>query len=183
MLALKFNLTEEEFFEYSYFTEWSAPHRKSFRTRHYFRFIALYGIIAAVYIILNKSHRPEIDLAVFLVIALLYFFSVPVLIKGSIRRRVKQMLSEPENKHILETSEIILDDTEITDKDTVSETKYDWDAIIRKSETANCYFLYTNSYHAIVIPKRTLRSADDQRELQRLFNRFLSLSSEFSTGR
>lgn len=93
------------------------------------------------------------------------------------------MLSEPENKHILETSEIILDDAEITDKDTVSETKYDWDAIIRKSETANCYFLYTNSYHAIVIPKRTLRSADDQRELQRLFNRFLSLSSEFSTGR
>ena len=89
-------------------------------------------------------------------------------------------MAEPENQHVLDESEIIISETGLIDQDKVSHSKYGWDAIVKKAETPNSYYLYTNSYHAIVIPKRVVRNKHEQDELQSYFNRFLSLSSEFS---
>jgi len=112
----------------------------------------------------------------------IYFLMVPWLIKRSIRRRVHNILQEPENHHILQEAIVILSDDGIVDKDPSVETRYEWDSIIKKAETNNSYYLYTNSHHAIVIPKRTIANAQDKEELERLFNRWLSLSSEFEPG-
>lgn len=179
MLILKYYLTEEEYFDYMYFTEWTAPFKKWYRIRYYNRVFLLYTSIAALYIITNHSSRLVVDIVIFSIIALLYFILVPFLIKRAIRRRVRGILEQPENAHVLEESEIILMDTGIIDKDNASESKYTWEAIVRKSETASSYYLYTNSHHAIVIPKRVLRNPEDRLELERLFNQHLSLSSEF----
>lgn len=179
MLSFKFNLTAEEYFEYNFYTAWAAPYKKMYRIRYYARVLALYIVIAALYIFTNHSHRIQIDLAIFSIIGIVYFLLVPVFIKNSIRRRTKQILAEPENHHVLDESEIILSESGIIDQDNVSQSKYDWDAIVKKTETRNSYYLYTNSYHAIVIPKRVIKNVNEQDELQRLFNRYLSLSSEF----
>lgn len=180
MLSFKFSLTEKEYFEYNYFTAWAAPHKKVYRIRYYARVFALYSVIAALYIFTNHSHRIEIDLTVFATIGVVYFLLVPALIRMSIRRRTRHIITEPENQHVLDECEIVLTDNGVTDRDKVSESRYDWEAIIKKSETANSYYLYTNSYHAIVIPKRVVRNEDDRNELSALFNRHLSLTSEFS---
>jgi hypothetical protein len=180
MLSFKFSLTEQEYFEYNYYTAWAAPHKKSYRIRYYARVFALYSIIAGLYIFTNHSHRIEIDLVIFVIIGTVYFMLVPILVRNSIRRRTKQIISEPENQHVLDESEIIITETGIIDQDKVSQSKYDWDAIVKKTETHNGYYLYTNSYHAIVIPKRVVRNSHEQKELQGFFNRFLSLSSEFT---
>ena len=179
MLSFKFNLTEEEYFEYNFYTAWASPHKRAYRIRYYARVFALYSVIAALYIFTSRTHRIEIDLVIFGVIGIIYFLLVPVLIKTSIRRRTKQIIAEPENQHVLDESEIILTETGILDQDKVSQSRYDWDAIVKKSETTNSYYLYTNSYHAIVIPKRVIRTQHERDELQSLFNRFLPLSSEF----
>ena len=179
MLSFKFNLTEEEYFEYNFYTAWAAPHKRAYRIRYYARVFALYSVIAALYIFTSRTHRIEIDLVIFGVIGIIYFLLVPVLIKTSIRRRTKQIIAEPENQHVLDESEIILTETGILDQDKVSQSRYDWDAIVKKSETTSSYYLYTNSYHAIVIPKRVIRTQHERDELQSLFNCFLPLSSEF----
>lgn len=181
MLSFKFNLTEEEYFQYNFYTAWAAPHKKSYRVRYYTRVLALYTIIAALYIFTSRSHRIEIDLAIFGAIGIVYFLLVPLLIKTSIRRRTKQIIAEPENQHVLDESEIIFTESGITDQDHVSQSRYDWDAIVKKAETPNSIYLYTNSYHAIVIPKRVIRNQNERDQLQALFNRFLPLSSEFDT--
>lgn len=181
MLSFKFHLTEEEYFDYNYYTVWSAPHKKGYRIRYYLRVFALYSIIAILYIFTNHSYRIEIDLIIFAVIAVIYFLLVPWLIKQSIKRKTRQILAEPENQHVLGQSDIVLTETGILDKDNVSQTQYDWDAIVRKVETSHYYYLYTNSHHAIVIPKRVIKTAEQQKELDRLLNRFLSLSSEFAS--
>ena len=180
MLSLKFSFTEEEYFQYNYYTTWAGPHKRSYRFRYYARVFALYSVIAALYIFTNHSHRIEIDLTVFAIIGIIYFLFVPLLIRNSIRRRTKQIISQPENQHVLDESEIIVSETGIIDQDKLSHSKYAWDAIIRKTETAASYYLYTNSYHAIVIPKRVIKSASEREELQALFSRHLSLSSEYS---
>jgi hypothetical protein len=73
---------------------------------------------------------------------------------------------------------VILSDSGIVDKDKESETRYSWDAIVKKAETPDCHYLYTNSYHAIVIPKRTLADADEKKELERLLSTHLPLNVE-----
>jgi RNase P protein component len=179
MLILKYYLTEDEYFDYMYYTEWAAPHKKGYRIRYYLRVFFLYGAIAALYIFTNHSHQVLIDLVIFSVIATLYFLLVPILIRRAIRRRVRDILDQPENKHVLGESEVVLMDTGITDKDNASESNYTWEAIVRKAETVTSYYLYTNSHHAIVIPKRVVGKGTDKQELERLLNQHLPLSSEF----
>jgi len=179
MLHLQYHLTEEEFFEYNYYTAWAAPDRKKYRVGYYLKVLLLYGAVAGLYIYANQNHQRLTDIIVFASIAFVYVLLIPILVKRSVKRRAKQIIAQPENKHILEECEVVLTDTGIVDKDKESESKYSWDAIVKTGETPKSYFLYTNSYHAIVIPKRTLKNAADKRELHRMMNEHLPLNAEF----
>lgn len=181
MLNLKYHLTEEEYFDYNYYTAWAAPDKKNYRLWYYLRVFILYAAVAGLYIFSRRSEQIFIDLIIFGVIATVYFLMVPYLIKRSILRRVRNILSKPENQHVLEEAEVVLTDTGIIDKDNASESKYTWEAIVKKAETPACYYLYTNSYHAIVIPRRIIATPQEKQELERLFNQYLPLSSEFPT--
>ena len=75
---------------------------------------------------------------------------------------------------MLDEAEIILSDSGIIDKDTHTESRYDWNAIVRLAETNDSYYLYTNSYHAIVIPKRVV-NAKEAKELTSLLSQNLPL--------
>lgn len=177
MLHLQYYLSEEEFFDYNYYTAWAAPDRKKYRIGYYLKVILLYAAVAALYIFANPRHQRITDIIVFGSIALVYVLLIPYMIKRSVRKRARSIIAQPENKHILDECEVILMDTGIIDRDRETESKYSWDAIVKTGETANSYFLYTNSYHAIVIPKRTLKYSADKKELVRLMNTYLPLNA------
>lgn len=179
MLTLRFNLTREEFLEYNYYTSWSSPDRKGYRYRYFLRVLALYGVVAAGYVYINR-HRHDLltDIFVFGTIGLIYALIVPLLVKRSIKSRVNAMLREPENQHILDMSEITLSEKGILDKDNASESRYNWEAIVKKVETKNCFYLYTSSWHAILIPMRALSTPEEKKELKRLLDQHLPLASE-----
>lgn len=179
MIVLKYSLTEEEYLDYNYYTAWTSPDKKSYRLKYYGQVMLLYIAVAGLYIYANRSHSLLIDSIVFLSIGLAYFLLVPVLVKRSIKTRVRSILKQPENQHVLHESEVMLDDMGISDRDTVSDSRYGWEAIVRRAETRLCYYLYTNSYHAIVIPKRVIPPQEEQ-ELQSLLDTNLSLSSDFA---
>ena len=179
MVAVSFHLTEEEFFDFNYYTSWAAPERRKYRLFYYGKVFLLYFLVAALYIVTNHTSQLLIDFAIFSIIGLVYFLLIPYLIKRSIRRRVRGMLAAKENEHILQESQVILDETGIYDKDIVSESRYEWEAIVRKSETETTFYLYTNSYHAIVIPKRALANSSELASLRKMLDTNLPLSSEF----
>lgn len=174
MLSFRFRLTEEEFLQFNYYTAWGAPERKKYRIFYFIRVMLLYAAVAMLYVIATKQHYVWIDISVFVITGTLYLIMIPSFVKSSIRRKVKDILSKKENQHVLDEAEVILSDTGITDKDTHSETRYDWDAIVRLAETEDSFYLYTNSYHAIVIPKR-ITTADEQIQLRRLLSEHLPL--------
>lgn len=178
MLSVTYQLTEEEYFDYNYFTAWASPDRRQYRFFYYLKVLLLYASVSGIYIFTNANRQPVIDISVFGLIAIIYFMMVPYLIKRSVRRRVKHILALPENKSILDTCEVILSDSGIIDKDSGSESRYSWEAIVKKAETPTSYFLYTNSQHAVVIPKKCLRTESDKKELQRLFDANLPLGSD-----
>ena len=179
MLHLQFHLTEEEYYDYNYYTAWAAPERRKYRIGYYLKVILLYGGVAGLYVFAKKIHRQLFDILIFTGIALIYVLLIPLLVKRSVKRRAKQIIAQPENKHILSECEVILMDTGIVDKDKETESKYNWDAIVKTGETPKSYFLYTNSHHAIVIPKRTLKNSGDKKELLRLMNEHLPLNTDF----
>ena len=179
MLTLRFNLTREEFLDYNYYTSWSSPDRRSYRFRYFTRVLVLYGAVAAGYVYINRfRHDFLTDAFVFGAIGLIYALIVPMLVKRSIKSRVNAMLREPENQHILQTSEITLSDQGIIDKDSASESRYNWEAIVKKVETKDCYYLYTSSYHAILIPMRAVNGEEEKKLLKRLLDQHLPLASE-----
>lgn len=177
MLRFRFRLTEEEFFRYNYFTAWAAPFRKRYRMMYFLRVMLLYGAVALLYIVSTRARAVWVDAIVFLTTGTLYLLLVPGFVRISIRRRVRDLLSRPENRHILEDAEVQLSQEGILDKDTVSETRYRWDAIVRYAETADGHYLYTNTYHAIVIPKRVVRAEGLEEETERMLNRCLPLQA------
>lgn len=178
MVILKYHLTEEEYFDFNYYTGWAAPDKKVYRIRYALRFVFWYVVFAGLYLYMVWGFSAS-GFAIFGIMAVIYILLIPALIKRGIRQRVRSLLAQPENKHVLQESEVILMDTGIIDKDTASETKYTWEAIVRKAETPTSYYLYTNTHHAIVIPKRVLGNLHDKQELHRLLNQHLPLSSEF----
>lgn len=176
MLSFRFRLTEEEFLQFNYYTAWGAPERKKYRIYYFLRVILLYGAVAMLYIIATKQHYIWIDISVFVVTGALYLILIPSFVKLSIRRKVKDILSKKENQHVLDDAEVILSDSGIIDRDTYSESRYDWDAIVRLAETPDSFYLYTNSYHAIVIPKR-ITTAEQQNHLRSLLSVHLPLDA------
>lgn len=180
IFTLKYRLTEQEYYNYNYFTAWAAPSKRNYRIRYYLRVLVLYAAVAGLYIFTKSAHNPWIDLTIFAGIGLVYILLVPYLVKRSVQSRVRDILSKPENAHILSESEITLMTNGIIDKDSLSESKYDWDAIVKKSETADSYYLYTNSYHAIVIPKRVVKSGSEKEKLERYFTEYLPLDSQMT---
>ena len=170
-------LTEEEYFRFNYFTAWADPRKKKYRIIYFLRVIVLYGAVALLYILATGSKLIWFDISVFVVTGVAYLFLIPFFIKKSVRRRVNDILSKKENQHILEPSEIVLSSSGIIDRDTVSESRYDWEAIVHHADTPDGYYLYTSSYHAIVIPKRAVQTTAEQQELEGLLHSHLPLSA------
>lgn len=180
MVHLKFNLTEEEYFQFTYHSTWTAPGRRKYRLLYYGKVFLLYAAVAILYIVTRHSNQLLIDFTIFGTVGLVYFLLIPYLVRKSLRRRVREIVSSKENEHILDESEVIISEAGIIDRDKVSESRYDWDAIVKKAETSSSYYLYTNSYHAVVIPKRALKSDAEREKLRQLLHTNLSLSSEFA---
>ncbi len=141
------------------------------------RVLSLYAAVAIMYVLANSSHIIWIDISVFLAIGLLYIMLVPFFIKKSVQKRVNDILAKRENQHVLDEAEVIISSGGIVDKDTVSESRYAWDAIVKFAETEDAYYLYTSSYYAIVIPKRAIQAKQDEAELKKLFNKYLPLQA------
>lgn len=177
MVTFHFRLSRQEYFDYNYYTAWASPTRKRYRAIYFLRVLLLYAGVAVLYIFSSRSHIIWVDISVFLVTGLLYLLLIPFFIRWSVRRRVDDILSKKENQHVLNEAQIVLDDKGITDRDDLSESRYDWDAIVNFAETADSFYLYTNSYYAIVIPKRAISSAEEMEETRRLFNRHLPLQA------
>lgn len=176
MPTFRFRLTEDEYLQYNYYTAWAAPERKTYRVLYFLRVILLYGAVAFLYIFATRQHYIWIDISVFVITGLVYLIMIPSFVKSSVRRKVKNILSKKENQHVLDDAEITISEAGIIDKDTHTESRYSWDAIVRFSETEDSLYLYTNSYHAIVIPKRVVGTEDDK-NMRQLLDQHLPLNA------
>lgn len=175
MISLKFRLTEDEYYRFNYYTAWADPRKKRYRINYFLKVIFLYGLVAFQYIYAMHSPLYWIDISVFLLTGLAYLLLIPFFVKRSVKRKVADILSKKENHHILDESEVILSPNGIIDRDSLSESRYNWDAIVHYAQTEDALYLYTNSHHAIVIPLRVLQESARLKETEDLVRGHLPL--------
>src|SRR5437867_7789474 len=113
MLILKYQLTQEDFFDFNCFALWSDPLKKDARSKYYLKTWLYSYIIFLIPFSLFNTKRYNIgtvkELSIFLLIALigvLLFGSM--LAKSSIRKLVDNLLKDPRNENLLLPSEIHL---------------------------------------------------------------------------
>jgi len=178
MIIIRCTLTQNDLFSFTYYTEWSAPDKSSHRINYYLSWL-LVPFAFAFILIISKSRQIELrELFIIAGIAFamwlfLVFYSVE-----TYRKRIRKLYSEKANSDLLLPKEIMIDNSGITERNENSECRLWWTAFIKKVETNEYFYLYSNGMQGIIIPKRYL-TQEEITEIKLLLSRHLSLGAEF----
>jgi len=104
-------------------------------------------------------------------VSLLVLFSNNVSREKLIQKRTVKLLNKPENKNILENIKLEFDANGIHAKTDTMEVYYKWDCIVRTVSNDNYFFLYINSFSAIIIPKNVFSNDLDKQLFIKLLNK------------
>jgi YcxB-like protein len=181
----KYSLTGDEFAEFNAYTVWSSPWQKKTRFNFVIRTVLYAGISMAVTIILLDKYRHKsgnnttvllITLLIFLpLLSSIAYYQEPF----NIKRRARKLIFKEENSHILNETELELNDDGIINNDKESRVQQKWSSIIRYAVTKEYFYLYSNSMQAQIIPKRLFNSQKEIEEFDKFLTTKIPLSSSF----
>jgi hypothetical protein len=177
-----YTLTEDECAEFSAYTAWLTPDKKSYRINFITR-QAIYFVlgICGFFFIHQNIGQNELDLPlVYKIIGI----GTPVLIvwiifntPNRLRAKTKLMLRQEDFRHLLSETDLTVNQDQIINIDKVSTLTCKWQGIVKYAVTKDAFYLYTDPLRAMVIPKRLFNS---QAELSE-FEKFLLERTPFNS--
>lgn len=178
MIVLHFQLTEEDHIEFNYYRVWSSPERRNFRIKTYIRYGVL--ILIASLIVSTLDDRPITLFSVGIAVAIACLFSLVLkpLIRFNLKRHVRKLLADPANAGYTSPTQLTFTGKGIFSKDELSENSYDWNAIVKKTETATHFYLFVSSLLAIAIPKRAFTNAAELESFKKMLLQYVPLKAE-----
>lgn len=178
-LELEYELTEAEFFDYTFYTNWQAPEMRATRLRYYFLWPILSLIIGlTIFSFLNTGTIHVSSIIIGIAIFSLFVVISIARVRSRYDRYAKKLLAQPGGDVILSKLELRFDDKEVFGKTRVSEARYKWDAFRKKVLVNNCYYLYVNSRQGIIIPLRVLRDGGKREEFEKILLACFPLGAE-----
>lgn len=178
MITLQYALTKEDYVNYYTYVSWDAPERKKKRFYYYIRQIIpiVLFIIAFYYtgIFERNSKFILLILAFIFLTSLLSLFNV----RSNTVKQAEKVADDPGNSSIFLPISMIVSETGISTKDVLTETKFQWNAFIKKQESREYYFLFVSSMQALIIPKRIFNNADERIQFEKLLSQYLSFDAE-----
>jgi len=180
MLSFSYSLTKEDYINcYTYMT-WDAPAKRKKHLRYYVQQIITNGVIVLVLLysglLDNKPSWKYIYIAILVAIVLLQFFSG----RSKVKRQADKITDDPDNASIFKQTALQVSETGIYTKDDVVETRYSWNAFIRKEENNAYYLLFINKITAVIIPKRIFKSTAEKESFDHLLSTHLSFDAEIA---
>jgi hypothetical protein len=181
----KYSLTEDEFAEFNAYTVWSAPWQKKTRFNFVIRTVLYAGIsMAATIILLDKFRHKSGNNTTVLLITLLIFLPLLSTIAYyqepfNIKRRARKLIVKEENSHVLNETELDINDDGIIHSDNKSMVQQKWSSIIRYTVAKEYFYLYTNSMQAQIIPKRLFSTQKEIEEFDKFLTTKIPLTSSF----
>ncbi len=182
MLTLDYTLTEKEFLDYNYYTSWQGPEKKKHRLKYYVTGLFAYAALTSVLFYEDVYINIQTTKIVMIVISLIILF---LLIRYRMRsvfdKQAKKMIEESGPKKVLAKTILTLNENGIIGKTDVAEVKYSWNAFQKKVFTNNCYYLYTNTRQALVIPQSAFQTPEEKKDFDKILLAHFPLHAELNS--
>ncbi len=178
MVSLQYIITKEDYISFYTHVFWEEGKKK-----RRLNFLKQGGFLIAFLFVLyfaggmGSFNNFSIAIYAFIFISTL----LPLLTgKSSIIKSAERIAENPENSSLFTEYHLTATDADLVIKNSITETKYLWKAIIKKTETNTHYFLFENSMQAIIIPKSACKSEEEKLALRKILSRNLSMDAEFN---
>ena len=178
MVSLHYKLTKEDYVSFYTYVMWDAGYLRKKRAKNIIKQLGIVSVfIGVLYFSGVFRYLSTITLTIIL---LMFATSVIPLFTGrsSADKEAKQIAEDPDNHAIFDDTILQSADDGVHLKTENAETRYTWKAIIKKTETAEYYFLFINAIQAIIIPKRVFGNNNEKAEFQKILLKNLSLDAE-----
>ena len=177
-MILSYQITEQDYFEYSYYTAWQAPWNKKKRFIYLLR-TPLFGLLfIAILIYTIERKTPSSVISSVLIFFLIYIVLLRIMIKDNFRRSARKIYNDPKNASLFSKAEMSFDKMGISAKDENSQVHYNWSAVIKKETTQNLYLLYLSEITAVIIPKRIFKLQSEKESFEKMLAEHLPLQAD-----
>jgi YcxB-like protein len=181
MFSINYELTEEEYLNYNYYTAWLMPEKKAYRIKYYASMALLFFIVElGVFYILDNNQIKTNSIIILVVITIILLLLLPYRMKSVFNSRAKKLIAKSGPDTIFSATELTINENGLFGKNKVAEVKYQWAAFKKKIIQNNCYYLYINLQQAVVIPIRAFQSKEEKENFDALLARYLPLEAEFA---
>jgi hypothetical protein len=177
-MILKYAVTKEDYIEYYTYVSWDAPEQRKKKINYYLRQVIINGGLIALIFYTGVFSFHFWYMYLYLGVLLLTTVVQILSARNSVSKQAEKITSDANNASIFSEKTIEIDDSGILLKDEFTESKYCWEAFIKKQENNNYYFLFPSSVEAIIIPKRIFKLAEEKNRFEKLLTQHLSLDAE-----
>jgi hypothetical protein len=180
MITFKYKLTEQEYRDFCLYTGWLSPDKKGERIKYYATMLFIYfGVIGFVFLISGKFRFSTPGIILIVIIGILSYYYLRYRMISHYDGYVKKVIKESGEDKILTTAHLTFSESGILEQANSTETKYNWSAIIKKAEVNNCYYLYTTSLHAIVLPNRVFSTSEEKGRFEKILLQHIPPQAEW----
>ena len=178
MVSLQYDITKEDYVSFYTFVFWEEGKKKR-RLNFLKQGIFLLLFLVILYFAIGRGSFTTLSITIY---ALIFFSIILPIINGKnvIIKNAEKIAEDPENSTLFTYNYLTATDGNLFIKNKFVETKYFWNAIVKKSETETHYFLFENALQAIIIPKSACKTEEESLALSKVLSRNLSIDAEFN---
>jgi len=179
MIILHYKLTEQEYLDYNFYTNWLASNKKPRRLIYYYLTPLLYLVIMGfLFYKPEKGGFDNISVTIGLIGLIALMLVTRFRIRGRFDKQILKMINTSPPDTVLPETELTISETGISGKTKIAEVKYPWNAFQKRITVNNCCYLYINAGHALVIPLRALKTVEEKEAFEKMLSEQLPLQAE-----
>ena len=178
MVSLQYIITKEDYISFYTHVFWEEGKKKR-KLNFLKQGVFLVAFLFVLYFAGGLGSFNSISITIY---SLIFISTILPLFSGrtTVIKSAERATENIENTNLFTEYTLTATDAELVVKNIFTETRYTWKAIIKKTETDTHYFLFENSFHAIIIPKNACKNEEEKLALSKVFSRNLSLDAEFN---
>jgi len=186
MINLRYALTKEDFFEFNYFHAWTDPLKKKTHLATYLKYWSRITLPTFVLVLIFNNGQLNMDAGrSYLIVALIGLVLALTTCQWAMKNQVQKLATafaiNPLNENFFKVKSYEITANGILVSDDLTVSDFRWEAIVRKAETGSAYYLFLNSHHALVIPKKNVEESQKQ-NLESTFKRNIPFLAEMPIG-
>lgn len=179
MIQVAFTLTKDDLATFITYIGWDAPFNLNKRRQYYLKQIVPLLVMTALIVYL-KGNLSFFNTYIYIGLAFVAFTTVVNLlnVRNGIKKQALKIAEDEANNSYYDPINITASETGIHFQQIRMESRFGWEAFVRKLETNLHIYLFYRSQQAIIIPKKAFRNADEEAAFRRLLLEKLPLQAE-----